>query len=124
MQTVPSDRKTKTLYDYPKDIGLNEYQKDISAVNTVHLLSTIPSKDPVKLLWEIDPDRLLPSEAEFRRCHDHWEGFLASDEHHSMFFAFEGNRKKHRFWKDILIPDTLGKPRADALNDLLESSFA
>ena len=125
----------------------------LEAVNNVSLLLTYTPNDPVKLLCEIDLDRLLPTEAERRRFHDHWEAFLSSDKHHpmifnlqgrkltyeseqlipsktdkrpplllvfgnpaghsvheGMFFAFEGNRKEHRFWKDILKPAGLFQP--------------
>ena len=136
-------------------------------INASRPLLTCKSKGPVKLLCEIDLDKLLPTKGERRRFDNNWDAFLASDKnnpkifkihghklkyeseqliplktdkrpplllvfgnpashsvHAGMFFAYEGNWKEHRFWKDILKPaGLLELPRissvpADGLNGL------
>jgi hypothetical protein len=105
------------------------------------------SRGPVKLVCEVDLNKLLPTQVERKRFDEKWESFLASDEtnpkifkcrknilsyeseqlipaktdnrpplllvlgnpashsvHAGMFFAFEGDRREHRFWTRILRP--------------------
>lgn len=44
------------------------------------------TKGPVKLICEVDLDRLLPTQSERRRFDNNWESFLASDKYNKKIF--------------------------------------
>ena len=50
-------------------------------------LLTYKSKGPVKLICEIDLDKLLPTKSERQRFDNNWEAFLSSDENNPKIFT-------------------------------------